>query len=73
MLSLAERFVMDWLHDNIENVQHRTDDCLVVERLLLNLETDALNFGLQRAELSEAMNGDPYGFVSFEVRRVARK
>lgn len=69
MLNLAERFVMDWLNDNIENIQHRADECLIVERLLLKLENDARNFGLQRMELSEAMNGDPCDFVSFEIKK----
>ena len=70
-MKLAERFVEDWIEDNVKKAPNLSKNPGVVERLALKLENDAWEFGMLRKAYLEAVNGDSHMLVLSEVEKAS--
>ena len=71
MIDIAEIFVADWIEDHVRKVRPPHDDMELIERLVLKLENDAWEFGLNRKEYIKAVKGDSHRLVSSEVEKAS--
>lgn len=70
-MKLADRFVEDWIEDNVRKVPNLSKNQGVVERLALKLENDAWEFGMLRKAYLEAVNGDSHMLVLSEIEKAS--